>query len=284
MDAPLINGYYLDGNHDGGVQNSFNLAAYSFSRQNPVIYIDPDGNQFKRVDGGFWLISSIPKGNYGSNWGLNTWTFANNSAINIWNGFIGMANTLSYYGQSAYRGQFGNILDVEMAGMRNLWEMTYNTFNTPINDQFSSLVSKMGTAEYWESVTATSALLFAGQFKVTGAVKTTGIGIIASSEESILNMAQKNGIYSTQKGINPSIVDKYYNQMKNGSYKEVGAGGYKFDGKYYLNEDNHKMNAALKYGLESGDFKYVDSLINKGNWTPRNPRIDNLKTYDLPTK
>ncbi len=50
MDPPLINGHYLNGNHDGGVFNSFNLGAYAYCRQNPVVYLDPDGNQYNVID------------------------------------------------------------------------------------------------------------------------------------------------------------------------------------------------------------------------------------------
>jgi hypothetical protein len=49
VDAPLINGYYLDGNHHGGVYNAFNLNPYLYCRANPVLYFDPNGNQFKAI-------------------------------------------------------------------------------------------------------------------------------------------------------------------------------------------------------------------------------------------
>ncbi|MCV6628790.1 MAG: GH-E family nuclease [Flavobacteriaceae bacterium] len=53
VDPPLINGHYLNFNHDGGVLNTFNLGSYIYCRHNPVIYYDPDGNQFKAI-GEWW--------------------------------------------------------------------------------------------------------------------------------------------------------------------------------------------------------------------------------------
>jgi RHS repeat-associated protein len=50
VDKPLIDGTYLRGEHDGGVYNSFNLAAYAYCRQNPIVFIDPDGNQVGVTD------------------------------------------------------------------------------------------------------------------------------------------------------------------------------------------------------------------------------------------
>jgi RHS repeat-associated protein len=42
--------HYLDGEHNGGVYNSGNLAAYSYTYQNPLRYIDPNGKQVDIVD------------------------------------------------------------------------------------------------------------------------------------------------------------------------------------------------------------------------------------------
>lgn len=42
--------HYIDGEHNEGVENSFNLATYSYTYQNPIRYIDPNGKQVDVVD------------------------------------------------------------------------------------------------------------------------------------------------------------------------------------------------------------------------------------------
>ena len=37
--------HYIDGQHNGGVFNSFNLNTYGYCYQNPVLYVDPNGKQ-----------------------------------------------------------------------------------------------------------------------------------------------------------------------------------------------------------------------------------------------
>lgn len=39
--------HYIDGQHNGGVYNSGNLAPYAYTYQNPVVYVDPNGKQAK---------------------------------------------------------------------------------------------------------------------------------------------------------------------------------------------------------------------------------------------
>jgi len=50
---PLITGSYLDGEPNGGVRNSMNLAVYNYSRLNPINRVDPDGLADIFI-GGFW--------------------------------------------------------------------------------------------------------------------------------------------------------------------------------------------------------------------------------------
>jgi len=50
VDPPLINGKYMNGEHNGGVYNSFNLNGYIYCYQNPVKLLDPDGNQTNAVE------------------------------------------------------------------------------------------------------------------------------------------------------------------------------------------------------------------------------------------
>jgi len=52
VDAPLINGKYMNGKHNGGVYNSFNLNGYAYCYQSPAVLIDPDGNQISAIKNG----------------------------------------------------------------------------------------------------------------------------------------------------------------------------------------------------------------------------------------
>ncbi len=49
VDPPIL-GKFLDGIHNGGVINSFNLAVYSYTYQNPIRLIDPNGKQVDIVN------------------------------------------------------------------------------------------------------------------------------------------------------------------------------------------------------------------------------------------
>ena len=42
--------HYIDGQHNGGVYNSFNLNTYGYCYQNPVLYVDPNGKQSKFLE------------------------------------------------------------------------------------------------------------------------------------------------------------------------------------------------------------------------------------------
>jgi hypothetical protein len=56
-------------------------------------------------------------------------------------------------------------------------------------------------------------------------------------------------------------------------------------GKIVLSDGNHRMNAALKYAVETGDNKFVEALINKGNFTKNvDLKQYGIKAYNLPTK
>lgn len=51
--------HYIDGQHNGGVFNPMNMATYSYTYQNPILYIDPNGKQNKhwiRFLGGLQMI------------------------------------------------------------------------------------------------------------------------------------------------------------------------------------------------------------------------------------
>nr|WP_181042825.1 RHS repeat-associated core domain-containing protein [Apibacter adventoris] len=50
--------HYIDGEHNGGVYNSFNLNTYGYTYQNPIRYIDPNGKQADVIYG---ITSTDPK-------------------------------------------------------------------------------------------------------------------------------------------------------------------------------------------------------------------------------
>ena len=55
--ADPILGRYLDGKPSGGIHNPFNLGLYAYSHQNPVNYLDPDGNSvFKAASIGYKVL------------------------------------------------------------------------------------------------------------------------------------------------------------------------------------------------------------------------------------
>ncbi|MBV7440107.1 hypothetical protein KRX57_01600 [Weeksellaceae bacterium TAE3-ERU29] len=39
--------HYIDGQHNGGIYNPMNMATYSYTYQNPVIFVDPNGKQVR---------------------------------------------------------------------------------------------------------------------------------------------------------------------------------------------------------------------------------------------
>ncbi len=56
-------GKYLDGRYGkGGIYNSMNLGLYTYTHQNPIIFLDPDGRVV--IEGGFGL-SLVVKGGFG---------------------------------------------------------------------------------------------------------------------------------------------------------------------------------------------------------------------------
>ena len=43
--------HYIDGQHNGGIYNPMNMATYSYTYQNPILYIDPNGKQGRMEKG-----------------------------------------------------------------------------------------------------------------------------------------------------------------------------------------------------------------------------------------
>ncbi|MEZ4913582.1 MAG: hypothetical protein R2798_05955 [Chitinophagales bacterium] len=80
--------HYFDGQHNGGVFNSGNLAPYMYCYQNPIKYIDPNGKQVQSIYiGGPVLVDRMNKA---GEFILDATKGAGKTALNL------AANTLSY--------------------------------------------------------------------------------------------------------------------------------------------------------------------------------------------
>jgi len=101
----------------------------------------------------------------------------------------------------------------------------------------------------------------------------------------ISNYAEENGFYSlSDADILPKVMDKYYKQMESGTFNiEKGGAGYIYKNKYYFEDGHHKMNAAIKYFLNTGNDTYIKAIIKKGNFGEGNPYNYRTKVYPFRT-
>ena len=125
------------------------------------------------------------------------------------------------------------------------------------------------------------------QYGIAGSGMGTGhVGAFTSANASmrnkIANFAERAGIYSGQKGLSKNseaIIEGYYQQMKAGKSINPGGGFRTLDRKIILTEGNHRMNAAIRYAIETGDVKYIQKILEG---VPRQP-VD-MRNYNIPIK
>lgn len=135
---------------------------------------------------------------------------------------------------------------------------------------------------------ATIAVATEGAGKAIGAIR-KGMGAAsegAALNSKVLDYAKENGIYSGQKNLRSnSYVEKYKTQMQEGTFDtERGAAGFIDKGRTILTDGNHRMNAAIQYAIETGDNKFVQSLIRNGNFRAANIAEYGINVYNLPVK
>lgn len=120
---------------------------------------------------------------------------------------------------------------------------------------------------------------------VGSGLSTGNVGAFSSKlsmENRIANFAKRAGIYSGQKGLSKNskiIIEGYYQQMKAGKSISPGGGFFTNDGKTILTEGNHRMNAAIRYALETGDVKYIQKILAG---IPEQ-KVD-IRNYNIPIK
>jgi len=111
-----------------------------------------------------------------------------------------------------------------------------------------------------------------------------GYGKAPSLASQISAEAELQGFKSLNSGINPATVTEYFEQMSNGTFnKPVGVAGFKWEGKFFFNDGNHRMGAAIQYKIKTGSYKYMDMLMNNAKFDNANP-TNYGKVYKFPVK
>lgn len=98
-----------------------------------------------------------------------------------------------------------------------------------------------------------------------------GIERVVNSK-TISNFANDNNIYGSQKGkLSSKIVNDYYEQMVNNTFdpmlKANRIGGYTYNGKYIIGEGHHRVAAAIKYGMKTGNHNMLINMMNNGSFS-----------------
>lgn len=98
----------------------------------------------------------------------------------------------------------------------------------------------------------------------------------------IQRKATEFGIKSGQKGLNQEIMNEYYKQMQDQTFDKNGISGYYHDGKYTITDGNHRLAAAIKYYINTGNSTYLNNLLNSPRIENTNPLNYGYHSYKFP--
>ena len=313
---------------------SQNFNRYSYCLNNPLVYVDPDGEWI-------WLVAGVAGGliNWVSNGADLSWEGLSYFGVGFASGVVTAFCPQAYIGIAAANSVANSVLNQGYTnGFNNIsWQQTlfdgamggaFATVGGALGEKFGASVQKLfkgvkspllrevlvaetigvpmgagiggfmaemdGNDEtsFWDGAWKGAKMSFitsgiGGIANATQYSKSTGKNFWTGKTKmdiAIQRTAENLRIKSTQNFVDEDIINYYLEQMNNGTFdKSNGVAYFEYNGKRIISDGNHRMNAAIKHYLLTGNYDYINSLIYNGRPIYRSPMEYGYgKIYNLP--
>lgn len=286
--------------------NTQNFNRYGYCYNNPFMYTDPSGEWIHIVAGAIigGVVNLTVKAVQGkiNSWGDGFAAFgigAAAGAIGAATGGVaftmagGAAGGVGGFGAGAVSGMVGTAFASPIQSMGNSVYfgdplMTLKQYVTGIaiggliGGTINGGIAALNGRNFWNGNTIAqgrNAFTFNNTPKFTS--RNTDYSLNSGelnrviNPETISETIENFGIYAQKNNpIYKNTVDEYLRKMNSGAFelsKNNAAGGFIKDGNVYITSGHHRVVAATIRGMQTGDYKILEFLINSGNFSGVNP-------------